>query len=84
MAPHEPPGAATLPLVRDLGCTLASGLLAGAIFVGGILALRLEGARAFLDIAGNGFDLRDGLVVMAGFGQTAVLVRYVLPGLFTS
>lgn len=84
MAREEPARPAALPLVRDLAFTLATGLAAGGLLVGGIVALRLEGVHALLDIAGDGLDLRDALVVMAGFGHMAVLVRYVLPGLFAS
>ncbi|OYX74919.1 MAG: hypothetical protein B7Y95_04845 [Rhizobiales bacterium 32-66-11] len=68
-------------LAVDLGCTFASGAAAGCLLMAGVVTLDLHAIRPFLDILGDGIDLRDTAAVAFIFGQLAVLARYVLPGL---
>lgn len=70
----------TSSALADIGCTFASGAAAGALLVAGVAVLDLN-AQAFLDILGDGIDLRDTAAVAFIFGQVAILTRFVIPGL---
>lgn len=73
--------ASSSSVLRDLGATFVSGAAAGCLLMGGIKLFDLDVARALLDVSGDGIDLRDTGAVSWIFGQMAILIRFVVPGL---
>lgn len=67
-----------------LATTFATGALAGMVFVAGAAWLSPEAASALLDLHGDGLDVKDVLAFAWLFGNAAILVHHVLPGIARS
>ncbi|MBN9039492.1 MAG: hypothetical protein J0H53_25820 [Rhizobiales bacterium] len=61
--------------------TFLTGAAAGLVFLVGASAVSPEAAAALLDLHRDGIGAKDALVIAWLFGQVAILVHHILPGI---
>lgn len=64
-----------------LAQSFAIGAVVGLVFLAGASALVPDIAASLLDLHRDGIDVKDALAFAWLFGQIAVLVGYILPGI---